>query len=40
MVKVKTGRNVEVYMDNVLKNQKVQQHIDDMYETFEVLRKY
>lgn len=40
MVKVKIGRNVEVYMDNVLKNQKVQQHIDDMYETFEVLRKY
>ena len=35
------GRNMEVYVDDILvKSKKVEQHLDDLRETFDILRKY
>ena len=35
------GRNMEVYMDDMLlKSKKAQLHLDDLRETFDTLRKY
>jgi len=35
------GRNMEVYVDDMLmKSKKVEQHLDDLRETFDILRKY
>ena len=35
------GRNMEVYMDDMLlKSKKAQLHLDDLKETFDTLRKY
>ncbi|KAL0366910.1 UNVERIFIED_CONTAM: putative protein K02A2.6 [Sesamum radiatum] len=38
---IQKGRNVEVYMDDMLvKSKKAQDHVTDLKETFSVLRKY
>ena len=35
------GRNVEVYVDDMLvKSAKEAQHLDDLHETFDILRRY
>ena len=35
------GRNMEVYVDDMLmKRKKLEQHLDDLKETFDILRKY
>ena len=35
------GRNMEVYVDNMLvKSKKAKQHLDNLKETFDILRKY
>jgi len=35
------GRNIEVYMDDMLvKSKEVESHLDDLKETFETLRRY
>ena len=35
------GRNMEVYVDDMLvKSKKVEQHLEDLRETFDILRKY
>ena len=35
------GRNVEVYVDDMLvKSKKVESHLDDLKETFEMLKKF
>ena len=35
------GRNMEVYVDDMLmKRKKLEQHLDDLRETFDILRKY
>ena len=35
------GRNMEVYVDNMLvKSKKAKQHLDDLRETVDILRKY
>ena len=35
------GRNMEVYIDDMLmKRKKLEQHLDDLRETFDILRKY
>jgi len=35
------GRNMEVYVDNMLvKSKEVESHLDDLEETFETLRRY
>ena len=35
------GRNMEVYVDDMLvKSKKAEQHLDDLKETFDILRKY
>ena len=41
MVRHQIGRNVEVYMDDMLvKNQDERKHLDDLQETFNTLRQY
>ncbi|XP_058183967.1 uncharacterized protein LOC131301614 [Rhododendron vialii] len=41
MFKQQIGRNVEVYVDDMLvKSAKAHNHVDDLEETFQVLRKY
>ncbi|KAL0379320.1 UNVERIFIED_CONTAM: hypothetical protein Sradi_3237500 [Sesamum radiatum] len=41
IVRPQIGRNVEVYVDDMLvKSKKAEEHVEDLEETFSVLRKY
>ena len=41
LFKQQIGRNVEVYVDNMLvKSQAIQDHVQDLAETFDVLRRH
>jgi len=41
MFNTQIGRNMEVYVDNMLvKSKEVESHLNDLEETFETLRRY